>query len=44
MADAIPLLASPGAAAIAFSVSVELTVIGPVYWVEDALGVVPSVV
>ena len=41
-ADAIAL--SPVVAAIACSVSVELTVMGPLYWVEDVVGVVPSVV
>ena len=44
MADATALLVSPVAAAIASSVSVELTVIGPVYRVEDVVGVVPLVV
>ena len=44
MADATALLVSPVATAIASSVSVELTVMGPVYWVEDVVGVVPLVV
>ena len=43
-ADATALLVSPVATAIACSVSVELTVIAPVYWVEDVVGVVPLVV
>jgi hypothetical protein len=34
----------PVATAIASSVSVELTVIGPVYMVEDVVGVLPLVV
>ena len=44
MADATALLVSPVATAIAFSVSVVLTVTGPVYLVEDVVGVVPLVV
>ena len=39
-----PRWVSPVTAAIALSVSVELTVIGPVYTVEDVVGVLPSVV
>ncbi len=38
------LLMSPVAVAIAVMVSVELTVIAPVYLVEADVGVVPSVV
>ncbi len=37
-------LLSPVTSAMASSVSVELTVIGPVYAVDDAVGVVPLVV
>ena len=44
MADATPLLVSPVATAIACSVSVVLTVIGPLYCVDDVVGVVPLVV
>ena len=44
MAEATPLLVSPLAAAMASIVSVELTVMGPVYGVEDVVGVVPFVV
>ena len=44
MADATALFVSPVATAIACSVSVEPTVIGPVYSVEDVVGVVPLVV
>jgi hypothetical protein len=44
VADATPLLVSPGAAAIASNISVELTIIGPVYAAEDVVGTVPSVV
>ena len=44
VADATALLVSPEAAAIAWSVSVALTVIGPVYGVEDVVGVLPLVV
>ena len=34
----------PGAMATAIKVSVEFTVMGPVYRVEEAVGTVPSVV
>jgi hypothetical protein len=43
-ADATALLASSPSTAIACSISVELTVMGPVYWVEDVVGVLPLVV
>jgi hypothetical protein len=38
------LVVKPLAVAIALIVSVELTVIGPLYTVEDVVGVLPSVV
>jgi hypothetical protein len=43
-ADATALLVSPARTATASSVSVELTVMGPVYAVEEVLGILPSVV
>ena len=38
------LLVSPAASAMAFMVSVEATLIGPVYLVDAAVGVVPLTV
>jgi len=38
------LLEEPFTTAIAFSFSVELSQSAPRYWVEEAVGVVPSVV
>ena len=43
-ADATALLVSPESTAIASRVSVELTAMGPVYRLEDVVGVVPLVV
>jgi hypothetical protein len=43
-AVATALAESPAAVAIAFSVSVDETVIAPVYRVEEVVGVVPLVV
>jgi hypothetical protein len=43
-AAATALLVSSLSTAIACSVSVELTAMGPVYWVEDVVGVAPLVV
>ena len=42
--EATALLLPPVATAIAFSVSVESTWIGPVYSVEEVVGVLPLVV
>ena len=44
MAVTTALLVYPLAAAMALMVSVELTEIGAMYWVEDVVGVEPSVV
>ena len=44
VAVAMALFASPLAVAIASMVSVLLTVIGPLYGVDEVVGVVPSVV
>jgi len=43
-ADVTALLLYPGAVAIALNPFVEETVIGPLYRLEEVVGVVPSVV
>jgi hypothetical protein len=43
-ADAIALVVNPGAVAMAFTVVVELTVIAPLYTLEEVVGELPSIV
>jgi len=44
VAEATELFVIPVAVAMALIVVVLFTVIGPVYWVDDVVGVLPSVV